>query len=282
MHLFQVELCFDANSSVCVCECVCGEGGGGGGVKVKRERDKRNIWKEEEKEQEQDWLIPHNHVWSVIEMPSIKLWLCTCTHHRRGSAEASTRLLHRRSCIQFPSSNGAILRRQQRFNHKGECWRRNGHLSGRVVHLRGDSGETYVVEDWRTMDAWTVALCSDYKAGAFKRLLKQPLSQIRPPGSGSKQIFHPPIITNTFLWVNFSLFLKVMSQILNHRQRRKGRKASGATVAEVISQRAIFIPPQPRWSSVPPCICTAFQQRQTTRTWIVNSQMCSMVLWQRK
>lgn len=77
--------------------------------------------------------------------------------------------------------------------------------------------------------------------------------QIRQPVSHSTQIFHPSIINNTFLWVNFSLFLKVMSQILNHRQRRKGRNASG-TVAEVISQQGIFISPQHQWSSEPACV----------------------------
>lgn len=113
--------------------------------------------------------------------------------------------------------------------------------------------------------------------------------QIRQPGSHSTQIFHPSIINNTFLWVNFSLFLKVMSQILNHRQRRKGRNASG-TVAEVISQRGIFISPQHQWifcdllslPASPLSFRAVFQQRQTKRTWIVNSQMFSMVLWQRK
>lgn len=116
-------------------------------------------------------------------MPSLKLWLCT--YHQHASEEASTRLLHRRSCIQIPSSNHIVLRRR-RFNHKAECRRSNGRLSGRVVHLRGDSWETCVAEDWRTRDArtrhLTVALCCNYKAGAFKRLLKQPLSPDKPAG----------------------------------------------------------------------------------------------------
>lgn len=124
-------------------------------------------------------------------MLSLKLCTCTCAHHQRGSAEASTRLLHRRSCIQIPSSNGVVLRRRRRWcNHKAECQRSNGHRCGRVVHpnntsnLRGDSWETCVVEDRRTADArtrhLTAALCCNYKAGAFKRLLKQPLSPDKP------------------------------------------------------------------------------------------------------
>lgn len=113
------------------------------------------------------------------------------------------------------------------------------------MHLRRVSWETCVVEDWGTTDAWLrhltfdSALCCNYKAAAFKGYWSSHYPLISPPGFHCTQIFHPSIIANTFLWVNFSLFLKVMSQTLNYRQRRKGRNAKSAA-SEVISQRVIF------------------------------------------
>lgn len=179
-------------------------------------------------------------------MPSLKLWLCTCTHHKhlcRGQRPFAAQV----AAFKFPpvmvssfGGDGSLIIKQNVSAVTGailgESCTWEG-APGKHVWLRTEGRRMHGRDIWR----WLCAVIT--RLQRLKGYWSSHYSQISPPDSHRTQIFHSSIIANTFLWVNFSLFLKVMSPTLNHRQRRKGRNACGAE-AEVISQPVIFISPQ--------------------------------------